>query len=339
MIFVLALTILAYNLWHWIWPNVRHDIPNTIDRAFSANDRIEQRGPLAYGNHEDRQLYIYRSEDAPEDALQPVLIFFHGGGWANGDPAQYGFIGRNFAPKGFVVVNAGYRLLPEGKYPAMLADGAAALRWTTQNIRKYGGDPERIYLMGHSAGAYNAVMLGLDRRWTRRLGLPDDTIDGVIGLAGPYDFLPLEEGNAEDAFGDTQRIAETQPVNFARADAPPMLLATGFQDEAVEPANSQALYDALAAKGARARHAVFNDMGHAGIIMTLARPFDGSRIGDPRVEDTVTTFLRERLQEAARERTRAARRERELQATRTGTGQGGAQEEAQASGDIQPPEG
>jgi len=339
MIFVLALTIIAYNLWHWIWPNVRHDIPNTIDRAFSANDRIEQRGPLAYGNHEDRQLYIYRSEDAPEDALQPVLIFFHGGGWANGDPAQYGFIGRNFAPKGFVVVNAGYRLLPEGKYPAMLADGAAALRWTTQNIRKYGGDPERIYLMGHSAGAYNAVMLGLDRRWTRRLGLPDDTIDGVIGLAGPYDFLPLEEGNAEDAFGETQRIAETQPVNFARADAPPMLLATGFQDEAVEPANSRALYDALAAKGARARHAVFNDMGHAGIIMTLARPFDGSRIGDPRVEDTVTTFLRERLQEAARERTRAARRERELQATRTGTDEGGAQEEAQASGDIQPPEG
>ena len=129
MIFVLALTILAYNLWHWIWPNVRHDIPNTIDRAFSANDRIEQRGPLAYGNHEDRQLYIYRSEDAPEDALQPVLIFFHGGGWANGDPAQYGFIGRNFAPKGFVVVNAGYRLLPEGKYPAMLAEVASgALR-------------------------------------------------------------------------------------------------------------------------------------------------------------------------------------------------------------------
>ena len=356
MIFVLALTILAYNLWHWIWPNVRHDIPNTIDRAFSANDRIEQRGPLAYGNHEDRQLYIYRSEDAPEDALQPVLIFFHGGGWANGDPAQYGFIGRNFAPKGFVVVNAGYRLLPEGKYPAMLADGAAALRWTTQNIRKYGGDPERIYLMGHSAGAYNAVMLGLDRRWTRRLSLPDDTIDGVIGLAGPYDFLPLDSDNLEDAFGDAKPLAATQPIHFARRNAPPMLLATGFYDEAVERENSQALYDALAKKGARARHVVFNDMGHSGILMTLARPFDN----DTRVKDTVTQFLKERLQEAARDRNRVERSARERRATRdaaSAAAAAAAAEEAeeaaeaeeeeetvsgtdvQASGDIQPSEG
>ncbi|MBB3034258.1 alpha/beta hydrolase [Alteriqipengyuania lutimaris] len=338
MLFVLALTILAYNLYHWIWPDLRHDLLDKADLAFTFDAPVEERGPLAYGRHEDRKLFIYRSEDAPEDALQPVLVFFHGGGWSDGDPASYGFIGRNFAPRGFVVVNVGYRLLPEGKYPAMLADSAAALRWTTQNIAKYGGDPERIYLMGHSAGAYNAVMLGLDRRWTRRLGLPDDTIDGVIGLAGPYDFLPLDSENTEEAFGEARPLAATQPVRFARADAPPMLLATGFYDESVERENSEVLFNALAAKGARARHVVFNDMGHAGILMTLARPFDN----DARVKDEVTGFLRERVREGARERIETRRRLREARAT--GEPAPGADEpqadvtdnEDEASGDIQP---
>lgn len=345
MIFVLALTILAYNLYHWIWPDLRHQLLDKADLAFTFNNGVEERGPLAYGRHEDRKLYIYHSEDAPEDALQPVLLFFHGGGWSDGDPASYGFIGRNFAPKGFVVVNVGYRLLPEGKYPAMLADGAAALRWTTQNIAKYGGDPERIYLMGHSAGAYNAVMLGLDRRWTRRLGLPDDTIDGVIGLAGPYDFLPLDGGNKEEAFGEAKPIAATQPMRFAREDAPPILLATGFYDETVERENSRVLYNALGAKGARARHVVFNDMGHAGILMTLARPFDN----DTRVKDEVTGFLRERVREGARDRIETRRRLREAQATGAptpapeaaqadATGDATANE-GEASGDIQPTEG
>jgi len=337
MIFVLALTILAYNLYHWIWPDLRHSLLDKADLAFTFNAPVEERGPLAYGNHEDRKLYIYRSEDAPEDGLLPVLMFFHGGGWDSGDPSQYGFIGRNFAPKGFVVVNAGYRLVPEGKYPAMLADGAAALKWTSENIRKYGGDPDRIYLMGHSAGAYNAVMLGLDRRWTRRLGLPDDTIDGVIGLAGPYDFLPLDNDNEEDAFGEARSLAATQPVRFARRNAPPMLLATGFQDETVDRENSKALYDALAAKGARARHAVFNDMGHNGILMTLAQPFGNDRYGDTRVKDAVIEFLQERVHEAARERVRTERRAREARALRDETREAADEDAAaQASGDIQP---
>lgn len=343
MIFVLALTILAYNLYHWIWPDLRHRLLDTVDLAFTFNNGVEERGPLAYGNHEDRKLYIYRSEDAPEDGLLPVIMFIHGGGWSDGDPEYYGFIGRNFAPRGFVVVNIGYRLLPEGEYPAMLADSAAALRWTAQNIDKYGGDPERIYLMGHSAGAYNAVMLGLDKRWTRRLRLPDDTIDGIIGLAGSYDFLPLDSDNKKEAFGEARPLRVTQPIAFARADAPPMLLATGFYDETVERENSKALYDALAAKGARARHVVFNEMGHSGILMTLAKPFDR----DGRTKKAVSDFLFERLQEAARERTRAEREAREAAATGQPVEQAPAEgedidaggEDAQTSGDIQPAEG
>lgn len=330
MIFVLALTILAYNLYHWIWPDLRHHLLDKTDLAFTFTRDVEERGPLAYGKHEDQKLYITHRADVPEDSAQPVLVFIHGGGWHDGDPEAYGFIGRNFAPKGFVVVNVGYRLLPEGKYPVMLSDSAAALKWTVDNIDKYGGDPDRIYLMGHSAGAYNAVMLGLDKRWTRRLKLPDDTIDGVIGLAGPYDFLPLDSENSKEAFGKVRPLAATQPIRFARRDAPPMLLATGFGDESVERANAKALFDALNAKGAPARHVVFNEMGHNGILMTLAQPFGDDRFGDTRVKDAVLAFLRERVQDAARERLREQRRTRELGET------GEAEDRAEASGDIQP---
>ena len=336
MIFVLALTILAYNLYHWLWPDLRHHLLDKTDLAFTFYKDVEERGPIAYGKDEAQKLYIYRGGDAPEDSAQPVLLFIHGGGWHDGDPSAYGFVGRNFAPKGFVVVDVGYRLLPEGRYPAMLTDSAAALKWVSQNIGKYGGDPERIYLMGHSAGAYNVVMLGLDKRWTRRAGLPDDTIDGVIGLAGPYDFLPLDTDNAKRAFGKVRPVAATQPVRFARKDAPPMLLMTGDKDETVEPENARALFDALGAKGADARHVVFRNMDHSQILMTLAQPFE---YFDARTQTQVLEFLREQVKQSARERIRAQRRARELQGSgddaRADTATA---KEAQASGDIQPAE-
>lgn len=338
MILVLALTILAYNLYHRVWPDLRHQLLDKADLAFTFRNDVEVRGPIAYGRHEDQVLTITRSEAARSDAALPVLVFFHGGSWANGSPQAYGFIGRNFAPRGFVVVNAGYRLVPEGRYPAMLADSAAAVKWTAQNIGKYGGDPDQIYLMGHSAGAYNAVMLGLDRRWTRRLGLPDDTIDGVIGLAGPYDFLPLDTEGKENAFGEAKPLAATQPIRFARKDTPPMLLITGDADEQVPPDNAQKLYDALATRGAPARYVVLKDIGHLTLVMGLAKPFDH----DPRVKDEVSRFLREQIRDAARERTRAERRTREMAETRdsnsppTPAPADEASPAAQASGDIQP---
>ena len=336
MIFVLLLTILAYNLFHWIWPDLRHHLLDKADLAFTFRNDVETRGPIAYGRHEDQVLNVARSEAQRTDASAPVLVFFHGGSWANGSPDAYGFIGRNFAPRGFVVVNVGYRLLPEGRYPTMLADSAAAVKWTARNIAKYGGDPDQIYLMGHSAGAYNAVMLGLDRRWTRRLGLPDDTIDGVIGLAGPYDFLPLDSEGMEKAFGEAKPLAATQPIRFARKDAPPMLLITGADDEQVNPDNAQKLYDALADRGAPARHVVFRDIGHLTLLMGLAKPFDHDR----RVKDEVSRFLRERIRDAARERTRAERRAREIAATRDASSPSAPEPAAspavQASGDIQP---
>lgn len=218
----------------------------------------------------------------------PVVVFLYGGGWRSGVPEEYHFVGRMLAREGFVVVLSGYRLWPQIHFPAMLEDGAASLRWTYDHIGQYGGDREQIQLMGHSAGAYNAAMLALDRQWLGREGLPDGLIKGVVGLAGPYDFYPYTSDSTKRTFGMAPHPELTQPVHFARADAPPMLLANGAADTLVHARNAVALAKALTNAGAPTRAVLFDGMSHEGILMKLAHPFDR----DLRVKTAVLTFLR-----------------------------------------------
>lgn len=287
----IILVILALALfigWRWAVANRSVGMLDRVDSLFTGSDTIVA-GPIAFGDHPQQVLTVHRAANAPAGASQPVLVFIHGGGWHAGNPVDYAFVGRNFAPEGFVAVNAGYRLGEDGKFPAMLQDGAAAIRWVHDNIADHGGDPERIYLMGHSAGAYNAIMLALDRQWLGREGLADDTIKGAIGLAGPYDFYPFDTDSSRFTFGDAARPEATQPINFARGDAPPLLLATGDADMTVKPRNSEALARAMTDAGAPTDAILFAAMNHEGSIITTARPFDRDR----RVKDAILAFLRE----------------------------------------------
>lgn len=136
---------------------------------------------------------------------------------------------------------ADYRLVPQVRFPAFVEDTAGALRWTNDNIARYGGDPKRVHLLGHSAGAYNVLMAALDARFLRTRGLSTDVIKGVAGLAGAYDFLPLKIDVAIAAFQGTEDLAITQPVNFVRRSAPPAFLATGADDTTVRPRNTASL--------------------------------------------------------------------------------------------------
>lgn len=217
----------------------------------------------------------------------PVLVFIHGGGWHSGTPGDYRFIGRTFARAGYLVVLPGYRLTPEGIYPRMLEDSAAALRWVHDHAARLGGDPGQVYVMGHSAGAYNAAMLALERQWLGRQGLPEGFIKGVVGLSGPYDFAPFTSASARQAFGHVADPAQTQPIHFVRGDAPPMLLLTGDADTTVKPRNSRALASALTGAGASAQLLVVPGVDHAGTVMKLASPFSRDR----RVLDPVLAFL------------------------------------------------
>lgn len=224
---------------------------------------------------------------APASGPRPVLVFIHGGGWHSGAPGDYRFVGRSFARAGYVVVLVGYRLGPEGKYPHMLEDSALALAWTRDNAARFGGDPARVFAMGHSAGAYNVVMLALERQWLGRAGVEEGFIKGVVGLSGPYDFHPFTSDSARNAFGHVPDPAITQPIHFVRGDAPPMLLLTGDADETVKPRNTRVLAKALGAAGGPVRQEVLTGVDHAGTVMKLAAPFSRDR----RVIDPVLAFL------------------------------------------------
>jgi acetyl esterase/lipase len=194
---------------------------------------------------------------------------------------------RALVPKGYAVVLAGYRLFPHTRFPGMLEDGAKALRWVADHAATLGGDPSRIVLMGHSAGAYNAAMLMLDRRWLAHERLSADALRGTVGLAGPYDFYPFDTTSSINSFGQAPQPEDTQPVVFARGDTPPMLLVHGTADTTVRPRNSVELARTLTRAGAPTQAVLLNGVTHEGLIMMFAKPFDRDR----RALDAVLPFL------------------------------------------------
>lgn len=242
-----------------------------------------------YGRGPRQSLDIWVPDSLNEGDRLPVVVFFYGGGWDSGERGSYGFVGRALARQGFVVVIPDYRLVPKAHWPDFIEDSAAATAWTHEHIAKLGGDPGRIALMGHSAGAYNAAMLALDPQWLRAAKSDPSIIRGVVGLAGPYDFLPLEKGGRGDrAMGKVRPAERTQPIHFARGDAPPLWLATGDEDEVVRPRNSRNLAAAIERAGGSAALRIYPGMGHTGIVMALAAPF---RNRGPVLEEA-TDFLR-----------------------------------------------
>lgn len=228
---------------------------------------------IAYGADPRQALDVFRPHDRAKG--HPVLIFFYGGGWAKGSRRDYGFAARAYAARGFVVVLPDYRLVPQVRFPGFLQDGAAAVRWTRDHIAEYGGDPARISLGGHSAGAYNAVMLALDTRWLRGAGVNPKIVRATAALAGPYDFYPWDSPRAIEAMGQAPDPRATQPINFVRADAPPLWLGYGSADKTVKPRNSVVLAKALKAKGAEVVAREYPGMSHEGIVMALSKPFRG----------------------------------------------------------------
>ena len=237
------------------------------DRGGTAVARGE-----AYGPHARQRLDLYAPRNTAAGARLPVIVWFYGGSWSSGDRGGYAFAGRALASRGFVVAVPDYRLVPEVRYPTFLEDGAAAVRWVRANVARHGGDPDRIVLAGHSAGAYNAAMLALDPRW---LGADRAAVKGLVGLAGPYDFLPLDVAATRDAFGQVADLPSTQPVNQASAGDPPALLVAGDKDTLVRPRQTTALAARLKAAGVFAETRLYPGVGHIGVMTALAKPFRG----------------------------------------------------------------
>ncbi|HUB97959.1 MAG TPA: alpha/beta hydrolase [Stellaceae bacterium] len=250
--------------------------------ALAPRDDFRLVANLAYGADPRQKLDLYLPIDAK--GPRPVVVFFYGGNWEEGSKERYLFLGEALAGRGFVVVIADYRLYPEVRYPVFIEDSAAATKWTLAHIANYGGDPARVSLMGHSAGAYNAMMLALDPVW---LGPDRARIKSVVGLAGPYDFLPLTDPDLKIIFSTESDLTRTQPITYVDGTAPPALLVTGRLDTIVSPGNVDRLSKRIRDKGGSVETEYYALLGHITLIGSFARPL---RFVTPVLGD-VTRFL------------------------------------------------
>jgi acetyl esterase/lipase len=242
--------------------------PVAVLNALAPTAGILATSDVPYATGARQGLDIYAPRGVP---AAPVVVFIHGGGWTDGNKSEYRFVGAALAEHGFLTVVPNYRLFPEVRFPAFLQDNAAAIAWVKGNIVHYGGDPRRLFLMGHSAGAYNAAMLTLDNRWLGARGLdPDRDITGTVGLAGPYDFSPLHSAELAEIFAPAGDPRLSQPIAFARGNASPMLLATGTADTKVLPRNTTQLAAAIRREGGRVEERLYPGVNHTKIIGALA---------------------------------------------------------------------
>lgn len=246
-----------------------------LDAAFGGGRGARLAGDAIPFGTTGQTLDVWRPASASGTKPLPVLIFYYGGGWVHGDRRAYAFAARAYAKAGYVVVVPDYRKVPGVRFPSFVQDGAQAVRWTRDHVASFGGDPRRIAVAGHSAGAYNAVMLALDPRWLRAEGVNPRIIRAAIGLCGPYDFYPFVKERSRDAMVGVADPRMTQPIHFARADSPPLLLVSAGDDVQVGAHNAVNLTARVKAVGGRARHVDHPGLSHENVVMALSVPFRG----------------------------------------------------------------
>ncbi|MGA0571817.1 alpha/beta hydrolase [Variovorax sp. VNK109] len=239
--------------------------------ALVARDTYTSRGGIAYGTHPRQKLDVYKPlASAHSTATPPVVLFFYGGSWTRGERADYRFVGESLASQGVITVVADYRLSPEVRWREIAQDSALAARWVFDNLNDMNGDPKRVFVMGHSAGGWNAAMLALDARWLNAQGLSPRRFAGWIGLAGAYDFLPIENPEAQVAFNWPDTPPDSQPLRHVSKDSPPALLIAPDSDKLVNPErNTEGMARALRAQGVPVtvhRHSAINHVTLAGSL-------------------------------------------------------------------------
>lgn len=242
----------------------------TIFSPFNIADAmdkgVEKTTDVPYAPGQRGKLDVYRPEKL--EGTAPVVMFIYGGGWGSGSKFEYEFAGRALAAAGYVAVVPDYRVYPEVKYPGFLSDNAAAVRWVQDNIASYGGDPNRFFIAGHSAGAYNAVMLGLDGSFLRDAGVTMP-VRAIAGISGPYNFYPFEYDEVRRTFGDAPNPEGTQPINLVAPGAPPIFLASGTSDPIVRIENSKALAEKLKAEGDWVTERYYDGFGHLEPVISM----------------------------------------------------------------------
>lgn len=265
--------------------------PVAVLNALARRSAFVSHDDLAYGAGPRQRLDVYvpaglARAQAPAGRA-PLVVFFYGGSWQSGERGDYRFVGAALASRGFVTVIPDYRTYPDTVFPGFVDDAAAALRWARDHASEFGADPDRLFLVGHSAGAQIVALLATDGRFLAREGMSKHDLAGVVGLAGPYDFLPLKDDTLKRIFPVSRRAA-SQPIRFVTGDEPPMLLIAGTSDTTVDPGNTDRFAARLRAAGNAVQVEHYRGVGHALLVGGFGVPVQPF----VPVLDDVTAFIR-----------------------------------------------
>lgn len=268
--------------------------PTQILTALSSQHGLTIYKNLAYGTDPRQSLDIYQPEDHTLKAQHPkglpVVIFIYGGSWQSGDKEGYGFAGRSLAQAGYLTAVIDYRLVPKNIYPDFVEDSVSAIAWVYQHASQYGGDPNMIFVLGHSAGAFNAVTAVDDDRFWHKSNVPDGAIKGVIGLAGPYSY-DFRQFDSRVAFPTNMLPEDIMPDSHVRPNSPPHYLLVAEKDTLVGIKNLMKMKRGLERANVPVRTAVIPKVNHYTMIVALATP--GRWLGPTR--QMVLDYLAERV--------------------------------------------
>lgn len=222
---------------------------------------------ICFGDTPKQALDVYLPKKPVKNA--PVLLFLHGGGFMEGDRAHYGYVARPCAEKGIITVVSGYRLAKRGvPYPAQSDDTKAAIVWIHKNIAKFGGDPDTIFLSGHSVGATLAGDVSFDRSWMKQAGVPHDAIKGIAAISGDYDLSP---GENVDYAPTAELEARASPLRHIVDPAALAVVAAGTNEGKMR-ASSEDLAQRLTAKGVNSRLLVLEGADHKDTVLAMGDP-------------------------------------------------------------------
>jgi acetyl esterase/lipase len=248
--------------------------------AIAADLQVHRDLPYAEPNTPRQTLDVY----APTEGQgHPVVFWIHGGGWQRGDKGEVQAKPRAFVDRGFVFVSTNYRLLPEVAIKAMAGDVAKAIRWVHDHARDYGGDPETIFVMGHSAGAQLAALIGTDDRYLKAEGLSPSILKGCVPVDGdtydvPMQIATVEERRAEiyrRKFGDEASQKDLSPVtHVSQGKTIPPFLILHVADHPETRGQSLRLVQALRDAGVSARAFPAVGKDHGTINADLGTPDD-----------------------------------------------------------------
>ncbi len=248
--------------------------------SFADDIKIEKDIPYFGGERafEHSKLDIYYRTDK---SLKPVIVFFHGGGWKSGDKSMYEKLGKTFAARNIVTVIPDYGLSPDVIYPENVYDVSAALKWVKDNIQQYGGDPNLIFPMGHSAGAHLVALVMLDPKYFTDVHMVNKDMAGAVLLSGVYDLSPERlkgeflDNMIEQSFGNDKQVrSEASPVNHVSFDTPVLYVLYASLDYKILKDQAERLYKGLTREGAPVKKAVVRGRGHVTIISRVGNPGD-----------------------------------------------------------------